>query len=197
MNKRADLAIGNPPEPFPEPPRNVRTEWFYAFTIWRNRIATVLATLVSLLVFGYLIIILLNNIIGIKIRVLWEVAISIMDAPTWEILLLFLFMGFWAFIGIRDWWIRPYRLLRLYRFGAVARGVVLSKRRLRADRCQVTYAFQDQSGRSHTCQMTSLGLADRVVLWSQIREGQPVTVLHTPNNPSDNTVYELGNYIVD
>lgn len=196
MNTRADSTIGNPPDPFPEPPRNVRTEWFYAFTIWRNRIATALATFVSLLLVGYLIIILLNSVFAIKIRVFWEVATSIMDAPTWEILLLFLLMGFWTIIGLRDWWIRPYRLLRLYRFGTVARGVVVSKRRLRADRCQVTYAFQDQTGSSHTCQLTSLGLADRVVLWSQIREGQAVTVLYDPNLPSDSTVYELGNFIV-
>ena len=191
------MAIGTPPEPFPEPPRNVRTEWFYAIIIWGKRIVIIPIALFALFLGGYLLILLSNKELYTDVRATREMTVSENSAPVLETAMVFLFMGFVSIIVIRDWWIRPYRLRQLYSFGTVVRGVVLSKRRLRSDRYEVTYSFQDQTGCSHTCQMTSLGQVDRIVLWSQIREGQPVTVLHTSESPPDSTVYELGNYTVE
>jgi hypothetical protein len=92
-------------------------------------------------------------------------------------------------------WIKPLSMRWLYKYGEATTGTLVRKRVQtgKSSTYYITYSFRHPySGEVQEAEI----VVWNEPLWAYAIEGQPVTVLFSPNNPKRSTVYEFGGYQV-
>lgn len=116
-----------------------------------------------------------------------------------EIGFLTLWACFWngiLSIFVYQIWVKPLRTRMLFKYGESTPGTLLRKRANtgKSTTYYVSYRFNDPySGQPYESEIVVWKTDD----WREAREGQPVTVLYSRNNPKRSTVYEFGGYRVE
>jgi len=135
---------------------------------------------------------------GEELRV-WQVALGPLrsshpyagESPWAPLLPMAFFCTFWnaiVSIFLFNFWVKPLRNRWLVRNGAVAPGRVLSRRSVQGKgaRFIVEYEFTAEAGVVRRGEMD----VSTEALWNTVSDGQPVTVLYSPDNHKFSLIYE-------